>query len=139
VLDPAGRIADAVEVPGIKRSRGRTLPLPEDVHLALAELYRESRPEPGDAVVFSERGCREGMSAASVSEWFSTLYRRLNLLGCSSHSGRRTAITRWARRIYDAGGSLEEVWALAGHADLLATMVYIAGEEPARRRVVEAG
>jgi site-specific recombinase XerD len=56
--------------------------------------------------------------------------------GMSSHSGRRTAITRWARKITEAGGSLKDVQDLAGHADLATTQRYIEVNKNAKRKVV---
>ncbi|MBM3608347.1 MAG: site-specific integrase [Alphaproteobacteria bacterium] len=64
-------------------------------------------------------------------------YRALGFSGASSHSGRRTAITRWARKISSVGGSLRDVQLLAGHSALGTTQRYIEGSEDAKRRVVE--
>ena len=63
--------------------------------------------------------------------------RALGFQGASSHSGRRTAITSWARRISSVGGSLRDVQLLAGDSALRATQRYIEGSEEAKRRVVE--
>lgn len=76
------------------------------------------------------------MSAQVVTNWFWTLYRDLGMDGCSSHSGRRTAITRWARGITAAGGSLRDVQALARHSSLQMTQRYIEVSEDAMRKVV---
>jgi integrase/recombinase XerD len=54
-----------------------------------------------------------GMGAQTVVNWFFKLYLELGFYGCSSHSGRRTAITRWARKISSAGGSMRDVQSLA--------------------------
>ena len=56
--------------------------------------------------------------------------------GCSSHSGRRTFVTRAAHKIVEAGGSLRDVQQLAGHASLQTTQRYIEGNSEAKRRVV---
>jgi integrase/recombinase XerD len=47
-------------------------------------------------IIKSER--RGSMSAQSDKNWFFSLYKRLGYEGCSSHSGRRTAITRWSKK-----------------------------------------
>ena len=64
-------------------------------------------------------------------------YRTLGISGASSHSGRRTAITLWARRTPTVGGSLRDVQLLAGHSALGTTQRYIEGSDEAKRRVVE--
>jgi integrase/recombinase XerD len=68
--------------------------------------------------------------------WFARLYKQLGLTGCSSHSGRRTFITRAARRIEKAGGSLRDVQQLAGHRSINMTQRYIEGDTKAKQRLV---
>jgi integrase/recombinase XerD len=68
--------------------------------------------------------------------WFRTIYDELGLEGCSSHSGRRTFITRAARSVHKVGGSLKDVQELAGHSSLTTTEAYIAGDRDAQRRLV---
>ena len=77
------------------------------------------------------------MSAESITVWFHRLYRGLGMDGCSSHSGRRTFVTKAARKIVEAGGSLRDVQQLAGHRSLQTTQGYIDENPQAKRRVVE--
>jgi integrase/recombinase XerD len=58
------------------------------------------------------------------------------MVGCSSHSGRRSFITRAARKISEVGGSLRDIQALAGHASLGTTARYIEVDADAQRKVV---
>lgn len=76
------------------------------------------------------------MTAKSVVNWFSQTYDQLGLEGCSSHSGRRTFITRSARLLQKAGGSLRDVQELAGHRALTTTERYIQGDRMIQRRLV---
>lgn len=85
-------------------------------------------------VLKSQRGT--AMSPQVVINWFYGLYNKLGYDGCSSHSGRRTAITNWARRISSVGGSLRDVQALARHSSIAMTQRYIEVSEDACRRVV---
>ena len=85
-------------------------------------------------VIVSQRG--DGMTAQVVVNWFFNLYRELGYEGCSSHSSRRTAITRWARNITAAGGSLRDVMFLARHSSISMTQRYIEVSEDACRKVI---
>jgi integrase/recombinase XerD len=86
-------------------------------------------------IIHSERDA--GMSPGAVQVWFHRLYQDLGFAGASSHSGRRTFITRTAKKIVEAGGSLRDVQELAGHTSLSTTQRYIQGDSAAKRRVVD--
>jgi integrase/recombinase XerD len=55
--------------------------------------------------------------------------------GCSSHSGRRTFITRAARKVSQGGGSLRDVQELAGHTSLAMTQRSLEGDTKAKRKL----
>ena len=76
------------------------------------------------------------MTPVSIVNWFALAYAALDLDGCSSHSGRRTFITRAARMVHKAGGSLRDVQLLAGHKSIAVTQTYIDGDSDAQRRLV---
>jgi integrase/recombinase XerD len=86
-------------------------------------------------VITTERSDRT--SAQAVVNRFGQWYADLGLIGCSSHSGRRTFITNAAKKITTVGGSLRDVQALAGHSSLAVTQRYIEGDAEARRKIVE--
>jgi integrase len=113
----------------------------------VAALFRIVPGRPRDPLVLSERALREDpgepgtaklqcMTPRSIVHLFGLMYHELGLVGCSSHSGRRTFGTRAARKVVEAGGSLRDVQQLLGHKDLSTTQKYIDGSEDAKRRLV---
>jgi integrase len=72
------------------------------------------------------------MTPVSIICWFARAFRAIGLEGCSSHSGRRTFITRAARLVHKTGGSLRDVQLLAGHRSIQTTQRYIDGDTDAR-------
>lgn len=135
VLDPNGGIGSSLELRdcAAKKGHGRIIPLHKELRDALATLLRDqcsgSLP-----IVQSERGSK--MRARSIVIWFSRAYRAIGLEGCSSHSGRRTFITRAARLVHKTGGSLRDVQLLAGHRSIQTTQGYIDGDTDAQRKLV---
>jgi integrase/recombinase XerD len=116
-----------------KKKSGRVIPLHRDLRNALMTLRRTMGGD-GGPVIRSERG--GPMTPASVVNWFTTAYQAIGVTGCSSHSGRRTFVTRAARLVDKAGGSLRDVQLLAGHRSILTTQRYIDGDSDAQRRLV---
>ena len=134
VTDPTGAIGTviALEDRVAKKRSGRVIP----IHSVLRdELMTLRRITGGNGpVVKSERG--GPMTSLSIVNWFTAAYRGIGVTGCSSHSGRRTFVTRAARIVHKAGGSLRDVQLLAGHRSILTTQRYIDGDTDAQRRLV---
>lgn len=136
VLGPNGRIGDSLQIAGgiAKNGRARRVPLHPDLKSVLLKLHvRQDWPRRGP-VIRSQQG--DHMTPKSVVNLFRELYRGVGLDGCSSHSGRRTFITRAARAISRAGGSLRDVQELAGHRSLNMTERYIEGDRDSQRKLV---
>lgn len=134
VLAASGEVGTSIELHdhAAKKGGGRRIPLHPDLRSALTQL-RCGTDDLG-TVVRSERG--DGMSPVSIVNWFAKAYQTIGLDGCSSHSGRRTFITRAARLVHKAGGSLRDVQLLAGHRSITTTQRYIDGDSDAQRRLV---
>jgi integrase len=134
VLGPTGVVSAAIELRdhAAKMRSGRLIPLHKDLRHALIDLRGVSRGT--GPVVLSERG--GAMTPLSIVVWFGRAYRTIGLEGCSSHSGRRTFITRAARLVHRAGGSLRDVQLLAGHRSIQTTQRYIDGDTDAQRKLV---
>lgn len=131
-----GRIATQLHVSGTiaKNGKQRTIPLHPQLVLALKKLYRSDGKPAGGPVIRSQRGGH--MTPRSIVNWFGKAYEDLGFDGCSSHSGRRTFITRSARLICKAGGSLKDIQELAGHRHLTTTERYIEGDREAQRKLI---
>lgn len=136
VLRPSGKLDLHISVARTiaKNGSARRIPVNPDLGAALIRLHKIlGRPATG-AVIRSERGTH--MRPKSIVNWFAGLYAETGLNGCSSHSGRRTFITRTARLLARAGGSLRDVQELAGHRSLTTTERYIEGDRAAQHKLV---
>ena len=134
VLEPSGQVGYTIELRdwAAKKRGGRSIPMHADLRLALVDWRRGQMPI--GSIIKSERG--GAMQPISIVNWFADAYEFLGLEGCSSHSGRRTFITRAARAAHKAGGSLRDVQLLAGHRSIQTTQRYIEGDSDAQRRLV---
>ena len=135
VLDASGQISKSIELRdhAAKKGSGRLIPVHPDLADALS-VWRQASTEWSGHVVRSERG--GPMTALSIVIWFKRAYEYVGLDGCSSHSGRRTFITRAARLVHKAGGSLRDVQLLAGHRSIQTTQRYIDGDTDAQRKLI---
>jgi len=134
VTDAEGRISGLIELldHAAKKCSGRSIPLHPELAAALAE-WRLVAPQ-ADHVIASQRG--GPMRSLSVVVWFNRAFTSIGLKGCSSHSGRRTFVTRAARLLHRTGGSLRDVQLLAGHRSIQTTQRYIDGDTDAQRKLV---
>jgi integrase/recombinase XerD len=143
VIDASGDLADQIALENLasKGMSGRIIPINK---LLKQELQRQLdgvlakktiQEIRNQRVVQTQRG-RE-TSAQVIVNMFKGWYTRAGLIGCSSHSGRRTFITNAAKKISTVGGSLRDVQWLAGHSSLQTTQRYIDGDSDARRKVVD--
>jgi integrase/recombinase XerD len=134
VLGPTGEIGHVIELHdgAAKKKSGRLIPIHPKLRTALA-AWRKVTSGSG-SVILSEHG--GAMRPVSIVNWFALAYRAVGLEGCSSHSGRRTFITRAARLVHKAGGSLRDVQLLAGHRSIQTTQRYIDGDSDAQRKLV---
>jgi integrase/recombinase XerD len=133
VLGPTGEIGSVIELRDCaakKEQRQAHSDSPEPP----GRPGRLAQADDRQPVIQSERG--GPMTPASIVNWFAIAYRAVGLAGCSSHSGRRTFITRAARLVHKAGGSLRDVQLLAGHRSIQTTQRYIDGDTDAQRKLV---
>jgi integrase len=134
VLGPTGEVGSVIELRdcAAKKKSGRLIPIHPTLRTALT-AWRRMTTGVGP-IIRSERG--GPMRPVSIVNWFAIACRAVGLEGCSSHSGRRTFITRAARLVHKAGGSLRDVQLLAGHRSIQTTQRYIDGDTDAQRKLV---
>ncbi len=140
VLDASGAVSDCVVIrpETAKYGSGTKLPIPAQVKKALENLLAwESKnyrsPELTQPLFRSQRGF---LKRQSMVMWFRRIYADAGAKGCSSHSGRRYALTKMARQISLAGGSIRDIQAIARHASLQTTERYLSLSPEAQSNVI---
>ena len=141
LLNSDGILSDYLALPNnaSKGRSGRQIPLNRQLKETLLDLFeRESGRKDFDTKDFLVRTQRSKQtSSQAVINMFASWYRDLGMIGCSSHSGRRTFISNTARKISTVGGSLRDIQALAGHSNLQTTQRYIECDSESQRKVVD--
>ncbi len=135
-------IDDYINLPNSssKGNGGRIIPLHKDIKENLELILEEHRGLYGfdqnkSFIVRTERS--PFTSSQIIVNMFQKWYGKLGLLGCSSHSGRRTFITETSKRISLVGGSLRDIQMMVGHQSLQTTQRYIEGDSESQKKVVD--
>lgn len=128
ITNADGSIADNFELMSdvTKGEKERVLPISEPLK-ELLSAYRTAHPN-SERVIKFQSGSKDPAHALVL--WLGKLFNRASLIGCTSHSGRRTFITKLARKVELFECSLEDVRRAAGHSSLAVTQRYI---EPSQR------
>ena len=141
ILDSDGNMSDFIQLPNsaAKGKSGRIIPLNKEVKETLISLFDASKNlyafnTKTSFVVRTERS--PFTTSQSIVNMFSSWYKKLGLIGCSSHSGRRTFITETAKKISLVNGSLKDIQMMVGHSSLQTTQRYIESDSEAQRKVV---
>jgi integrase/recombinase XerD len=100
------------------------------------ERYGETRPAPGARashapLLASQKG--GAMTACSMARFLKALYAEAGIAGASSHSGRRTLITRLAER----GVDLKAIAQIAGHTSIRTTAMYVEANPTRLARILQ--
>ena len=142
LLTPEGEVGNSIHLTDVasKGRSGRVIPLNKQLRINLVKLLEVAKQGyqfdlEKSHVITTERSAQT--SPQAVVNMFKRWYNDVGLLGCSSHSGRRTFITNAARKISTVGGSLRDVQMLAGHSSLAVTQRYIEGDSEARQKIVD--
>ena len=142
VMNSDGSIGDYLNLPNAssKGNGGRVVPLNKDLKRNLVEMLEEHQTNKvfnpsTSSIVRTERS--KSTSPQSIVNMFQRWYGGLGLIGCSSHSGRRTFITETAKKISTVGGSLRDIQMMVGHSSLQTTQSYIETDSDCQRKVVD--
>jgi len=138
VYDAEGRVRPVLHLRAAYTKGGRT----RDVFLSSPALrrvlskYGEGRwllgARASPAPLFpSQKG--GPMTPASMARFLKALYREAGISGASSHSGRRTLITRLAER----GIDLKAIAEIAGHSSIRTTAVYVESNPRRLARILQ--
>ena len=135
-------IDDYINLPNSssKGNGGRIIPLHKDIKENLVLMLEEHRKLYGfdqnkSFIVRTERS--PFTTSQTIVNMFQKWYGKLGLLGCSSHSGRRTFITETSKKISLVGGSLRDIQMMVGHQSLQTTQRYIEGDSESQKKVVD--
>ena len=114
-----------------KRNKERTIPLNANARKAI-QAWLEMRPDTEHDYLFvGQRG--ERLSANAVWRVVHHLAERAGVEGLTPHTLRHT----FAKRLIDAGVSIEQVATLLGHSNLNTTRIYLVPGEKDLERAVE--
>jgi len=149
VTDAEGGVADAIALQNSAskgKRGGRVIPLHTDLRAALEALRAatftsedlELVAVKGFVIGFAKHNMDLASRAATVSYLFNkSWFPEMRFDGATSHSGRRTFITKAARTVSLVGGSLRDVQALAGHSSIAVTQRYVDQDPAAQRRLID--
>lgn len=138
LLDEDGRLGEVIKLTNdaSKGKSGGLVPLNTKLKETLTQLFDATAQKSAkSAVIINSKG--EGLKRQSVVNLLWSHYRKCDIQGASSHSGRRTFLSNAARKISLVGGSIRDVQALARHKNLQTTQRYVEQNSEAQRRVVE--
>ena len=124
ITDLDGRVAASLHVTkrAAKSGKERHVPLIPELK-QLFELYLKTTGIESGPLFYNQYG--RPMSPNATQKELGRMYKRAEFRNASSHSGRRSFITRLACEAALVGANLRDVQKLAGHADIRTTEIYL--------------
>jgi len=142
VLKSDGTIDDYINLPNSssKGRSGRIIPLHKNIKQNLEMMLEKQKnmyefDQNKSFIIRTERSL--STTSQAIVNMFYNWYRKFGLLGCSSHSGRRTFITETSKKISLVGGSLRDIQMMVGHSSLQTTQRYIEADSESQRKVID--
>lgn len=124
LTDATGTLVPSLVIrAGIKCGKGRTLPMHTTLWEALDALHAAAGRPPTGRVIVDNSG--RPIAPNTLQRYYARLAASAGFHGVSSHSGRRSFITKLAT---DHPGRLRDIQRLAGHADPGTTVTYCGGD-----------
>ena len=145
VLTPTGEIVEEIRLSAdqTKGSRGRTVVLStkaqEEIknylqsRFKLKDLLAVTMTDTNRALFTTQKNPNRGFSASTLVQHLHYIYKGAGITGASSHSSRRTFITK----LSEMGVSVRVLIELAGHRSLAVTQKYIDVNPSMMRKAVE--
>lgn len=141
IVDPNGNISDHIHLTNssTKANSGRIIPIHPKLKQNLILLLKQHQQYKSfnietSFVIRTER--TPFTTSQTIVNMFQSFYKKLNYIGCSSHSGRRTFITETSKKISTVNGSLRDIQYLVGHSSLQTTQRYIEHDYHSHSKVI---
>ena len=145
VLTQTGEIVEEIRLAAdqTKGSRGRVVVLNQkaqeeiknylQTRFKLKELLAVTMTDTSRALFTTQKNPNRGFTASTLAQHFHYMYKGAGIAGASSHSSRRSFITK----LSEMGVSVRVLMDLAGHRSLAVTQKYIESNPKLMRSAVE--
>lgn len=136
VIDSEGNIKNEIRLlaENTKTNEARAVFVNEKLRKELAQYAKLlDKDNPNHKFFYSQKKDSDGFSANTLTQHFHYLYKRVGLDGASSHSSRRTFITKLA----NDGIGVRVIMGLSGHKALSSVQCYIDCNSELMRNAVE--
>jgi len=136
VVDSEGKVRDEIRLKAenTKTKEARIVFVNAKLKKELQQYANAYKPADTQLKFFySQKRKSNGYNANTLTQFFHYLYKKAGVFGASSHSGRRTFITKLANQ----GVSVRVLASLAGHRNISTTQAYIDVNDDMKRKAVE--
>lgn len=134
VMDTSGKVLDEITLSAekTKSKRARKVILPRQMQRHLQQYTNALERIPAHGYLFSTQKASH-FTPNTAAQHLKRLYERAGITGATSHSGRRT----WLTRLSQKGVSVFVLADMAGHQQLQTTMKYVTVNDEMKRNAAE--